>query len=44
MRSLRQGFYDFGAMDVPAYQREQMARFVALFRHLNLLPAPGEVD
>ena len=35
------GFYDFTAMDVPAYQRDQMARFVALFRHLDLLPAPG---
>jgi 3-hydroxybutyryl-CoA dehydrogenase len=36
------GFYDFEAMDVPAYQRDQMARFVGLFRHLNLLPAPGK--
>ena len=35
------GFYDFTAMDVPAYQRDQMARFVALFRHLDLLPTPG---
>jgi 3-hydroxybutyryl-CoA dehydrogenase len=45
-RGLRdgQGFYDFDAMDVPAYQRDQMARFVALFRHLNLLPPPGEVE
>ena len=37
------GFYDFTAMDVPAYQRDQMARFVALFRHLDLLPTPGTV-
>jgi|TARA_B100002003_G_scaffold19639_1_gene16243 3-hydroxybutyryl-CoA dehydrogenase len=36
-----QGFYDFRAMDIPAYQRDQMARFVALFRHLNLRPPPG---
>ena len=36
-----QGFYDFTKMDVPAYQRDQMARFVALFSHLNLLPPPG---
>ncbi|MFP6706707.1 MAG: 3-hydroxybutyryl-CoA dehydrogenase [Alphaproteobacteria bacterium] len=36
------GFYDFEAMDVTAYQRDQMARFVGLFRHLNLLPAPGK--
>ena len=45
-RGLRdgKGFYDFDAMDVPAYQRDQMARFVALFRHLDLLPPPGEVD
>lgn len=38
------GFYDFEAMDVPAYQRDQLARFVALFRHLDLLPAPGRPD
>ncbi len=45
-RGLRdgQGFYDFNAMDVPAYQRDQMARFVALIRHLNLLPPPGPVE
>jgi len=45
-RGLRdgQGFYDFDAMDVPAYLRDQQARFVALFRHLNLLPPPGATD
>ncbi|MDA1100800.1 MAG: 3-hydroxybutyryl-CoA dehydrogenase [Proteobacteria bacterium] len=45
-RGLRdgQGFYDFAAMDVRVYQRDQMARFVALFRHLNLLPPPGAFD
>ncbi len=36
------GFYDFESMDVPAYQRDQMARFVALFGHLDLLPPPGK--
>ncbi|MDP6567901.1 MAG: 3-hydroxybutyryl-CoA dehydrogenase [Alphaproteobacteria bacterium] len=43
-RGLRdgQGFYDFEAMDLPAYQRDQMARFIALFKHLDLLPPPGE--
>ena len=42
-RGLRdgRGFYDFDAIDVPAYQRDQMARFVALLRHLDLLPKPG---
>jgi len=39
-----QGFYDFNAMDVPAYQRGQLQRFVALFRHLDLLPPPGRID
>ena len=29
-------------MDLPAYQRDQMARFIALFKHLDLLPPPGE--
>ena len=35
------GFYDFAEMDVAAYQRDQLRRFVALFRHLDLLPSPG---
>ncbi len=39
-----QGFYDFKSMDVPAYQRDQMKRFVGLFRHLELLPPPGTID
>ncbi|MBT4691314.1 MAG: 3-hydroxybutyryl-CoA dehydrogenase [Rhodospirillaceae bacterium] len=45
-RGLRdgKGFYDFEAMDVPAYQRDQMARFVSLFQHLDLLPPPGKAD
>ena len=45
-RGLRdgRGFYDFDAMDVPAYLRDQQARFVALFKHLDLLPPPGEVE
>ncbi|MDP6689871.1 MAG: 3-hydroxybutyryl-CoA dehydrogenase [Alphaproteobacteria bacterium] len=45
-RGLRdgKGFYDFDAMDVPAYLRDQQARFVALFKHLDLLPPPGEVE
>ena len=35
------GFYDFAEMDIAAYQRDQLRRFVALFRHLDLLPSPG---
>jgi 3-hydroxybutyryl-CoA dehydrogenase len=36
-----QGFYDFDAMDVPAYQQERLIRFVGLLRHLNLLRDPA---
>lgn len=36
-----QGFYDFAAMDVPAYRREKMALFVALLRHFDLLAPPA---
>jgi len=36
-----QGFYDFNALDVPAYQQERLIRFVGLLRHLNLLRDPA---
>jgi 3-hydroxybutyryl-CoA dehydrogenase len=36
-----EGLYDWRGRDLPAYQRELSARFVALFRHLDLLPPPG---
>jgi len=36
-----QGFYDFRERDVEAYQRQRLATFVALLRHLGLLPRPG---
>jgi len=36
-----QGFYDFASMDRDAYQRERLARFVALLRHLDLLRPPA---
>ena len=35
------GFYDFAGVDREAYQRETLARFVALLRHLDLLPRPA---
>lgn len=35
------GFYDFSNMDVPAYQRETMKKFVDLLRHLGLLTPPS---
>lgn len=35
-----QGFYDFAAMDVPAYRREKLALFVGLLRHFGLLTPP----
>jgi len=36
-----QGFYDFRARDVEAYRHERLAAFVALLRHLELLPRPA---
>lgn len=36
-----EGFYDWRSRDLAAYQRELVGRFVALFRHLRLLPPPG---
>lgn len=35
------GFYDFEAVDRDAYQRERLARFVGLLRHLDLLRPPA---
>jgi len=36
-----EGLYDWRGRDLAAYQRELAARFVALFRHLSMLPPPG---
>jgi len=36
-----QGLYDWRGRDLPAYQRELLGRFVALFRHLKLLRPPA---
>jgi 3-hydroxybutyryl-CoA dehydrogenase len=36
-----QGFYDFRDRDLEAYQRQRLARFVELLRHLELMPRPG---
>ena len=36
-----QGFYDFSAMDVPAYQKATLGRFVALLRHSGLARPPA---
>lgn len=33
------GFYDYSDMDVPAYRRNRMEKFVGLLAHLDLLPA-----
>ncbi|MGH8668654.1 MAG: 3-hydroxybutyryl-CoA dehydrogenase [Burkholderiales bacterium] len=35
-----QGLYDWRGRDLAAYQRELVGRYVALFRHLKLLPPP----
>jgi 3-hydroxybutyryl-CoA dehydrogenase len=39
-----EGLYDWRGKDPAAYQRELVGRFVALFRHLELLPPPGAAD
>jgi len=36
-----EGFYEWRGRDLGAYQRELVGRFVALFRHLGMLPPPG---
>ena len=38
-----QGFYDYRDMDVAAYQRETLGKFVDLLSHLGLIPPPGGV-
>jgi len=35
------GFYDFENMDVEAYKREKLSTFVALLKHLDLMPKAG---
>lgn len=37
-----QGFYDFRGMDVEAFQRDMLARFVRLLTHMELLPPPAD--
>lgn len=39
--SAGRGFYRFGEMDVEAYRREKLARFVALVREMDLLQPPA---
>jgi 3-hydroxybutyryl-CoA dehydrogenase len=36
-----EGLYDWRGRDLAAYQRDLVGRYVALFRHLRLLPPPG---
>jgi len=38
--STGKGFYDFSKTDAEAFRREKLATFVALLRHLDLLPTP----
>ena len=33
-----QGFLNYDSMDVPAYQRERLAAFVAMLKHMDMLP------
>jgi 3-hydroxybutyryl-CoA dehydrogenase len=37
-----EGFYDFKNIDVEQYRRGKLAEFVALLKHLELLPEPGK--
>ncbi len=36
------GIYDFSGMDVDAYRTEKLSTFVALLKHLNLMPKPAQ--
>ncbi len=36
-----QGFLDYANLDVPAYQSERLAAFVAMLRHLDKMPPKG---
>ena len=38
-----QGFYDYRDMDVAAYQRETLGKFIDLLAHMGLIPPPGGV-
>jgi 3-hydroxybutyryl-CoA dehydrogenase len=38
--STGKGFYDYSKTDAEAFRREKLATFVALLRHLDLLPTP----
>lgn len=35
------GFFDWGAVDAPAYRKEVLARQLSLLKHLGLAPTPG---
>ncbi len=35
------GYYDYANIDIEAYRREKLTRFVDLLRHLDRLPPPG---
>lgn len=36
----QRGFLDYGALDVPAYQRERLGAFVGQLRHMGLAREP----
>ncbi len=38
----QQGFLDYSDMDVPTYQQQRLAAFVAMLRHLDKMPVKGE--
>ena len=42
--STRKGFMDYDGMDVPAYQYEKLAAFVAMLRHIDKMPVRENVE
>ena len=36
------GMYDFSGQDVDAYRTEKLSTFVALLKHLDLMPQPAQ--
>jgi len=42
--STQKGFLDYEGMDVPAYQQEKLAAFVAMLRHIDQMPVRKQPD
>lgn len=42
--STRKGFLDYDGLDVPAYQKEKLAAFVAMLRHIEKMPVRDSIQ